>query len=295
MRCLAECDCPHISKLSQGKNATYESDTSANDMLQTIASVIRKDIDNKLLKSRFISVYADESTDIGMQKKLVVYARGIDPDSFTPTTYYLENVIVTSGSGQVVSQALLDCIEERNIPMSKVMGFGGDGAKAMTGRKEGVTGHLIRVNPMLLNYHCIAHRLALVSSQAADSNPYMKEYQEILTGMFYFFKGSANRNEKLKQVQELLDEPALKVKEVHEVRLMSIYKAVETFYKCLDSLLSVFSTDKDAKAKGYSKKLGNSDFIATTYTLMDILPIITELCLVFQKKRLGCFSSTSFS
>ena len=71
----------------------------ANDMLQTIASVIRKDIDNKLLKSPFISVYADESTDIGMQKKLVVYARGIDPDSYTPATYYLENVKVTSGSG----------------------------------------------------------------------------------------------------------------------------------------------------------------------------------------------------
>ena len=54
---------------------------------------------------------------------------------------------------------------------------------------------------MLLNYHCIVHRLALVSSQAAASNPYMKEYQEILTGMFYIFKGSANKNEKLKDVQ----------------------------------------------------------------------------------------------
>ena len=78
----------------------------------------------------------------------------------------------------------------------------------------------------------------------------------------------------------------MKVKEVHEVRWMSIYKAVETVYRSLDSLLSVFSTDKDPKAKGYSKKLGNSDFISTTYMLMDVLPIITELCLVFQKTDL---------
>ena len=104
------------------------------------------------------------------------------------------------------------------MPLSKVMGFGSDGAKAMTGTKEGVTGHLLRVNPMLLNYHCIAHRLALVSSQAADSVPYLTEYQDILTEFFYFFKGSANRNEKLKDIQSLLDEPTLKVKEVHEVR-----------------------------------------------------------------------------
>ena len=172
------------------------------------------------------------------------------------------------------------------MPLSKVMGFGSDGAKAMTGTKEGVTGHLLRVNPMLLNYHCIAHRLALVSSQAVDSVPYLKEYQDILTGLFYFFKGSANRNEKLKDIQSLLDEPTLKVKEVHEVRWLSIYKAVETVYRCLDSLLSLFSTEKDPKAKGYSKKLGNTDFISTTYMLMDILPIITELCLVFQKSDL---------
>lgn len=76
------------------------------------------------------------------------------------------------------------------------------------------------------------------------------------------------------------------MKEVHEVRWLSIYKAVETVYRCLDSLLSLFSTEKDPKAKGYSKKLGNTDFISTTYMLMDILPIITELCLVFQKSDL---------
>ena len=283
---LAECECPYMSKLSHADNASYRSETTANDMLQSVASVIREKIDNKLLRSPFISIFADESTDIGMEKKLVVYARTLDPENYTATTHYLENVKVSCGSGQVVSQAILDCLEQRNVPLSKVMGFGSDGAKAMTGTKEGVTGHLLRVNPMLLNYHCIAHRLALVSSQAADSVPYLKEYQDILTGLFYFFKGSANRNEKLKDIQRLLDEPTLKVKEVHEVRWLSIYKAVETVYRCLDSLLSLFSTEKDPKAKGYSKKLGNTDFISTTYMLMDILPIITELCLVFQKSDL---------
>ena len=127
-------------------------------MLETLATVIRKDIDNKLLRSPSMSFYADESTDIGMQKKLVVYARGFDPDKYTPSTYYLENVEVSSGSGRWY-----------------LMGFGSDGARAVTGTKEGVTGHLMRETPMLLNYHCVAHRLALVSSHAAASIPYMKE------------------------------------------------------------------------------------------------------------------------
>ena len=91
-------------------------------------------------------------------------------------------------------------------------------------------------------------------------------------------------------MQELLNEPNLKVKEVHEVHWMSIYKAVETVYRSIDSLISLFSTEKDAKPKGFAKKLGNSDFISTTYMLMDILPIITELCMVFQKTDLDVFT-----
>lgn len=102
--------------------------------------------------------------------------------------------------------------------------------------------------------------------------------------MFYFFKASANRCEKLKEAQQLLDEDEMKVKEVHEVRWMSIYKAVDTVFRSLDSLITLFTTDKDAK--GYAKKLATYDFIATTYMLKDILPIITALCLVFQRRDL---------
>ena len=51
--------------------------------------------------------------------------------------------------------------------MSKIMGLG-NGAKVMTGTGKGLTGFLLKNKPMLLNYHCIAHKLALVTSQAAN-------------------------------------------------------------------------------------------------------------------------------
>ena len=71
---MAECECPYMSKLSHADNASYRSETTANDMLQSIASVIREKIDNKLLRSPFISIFADKSTDI-------VYARTLDPEN----------------------------------------------------------------------------------------------------------------------------------------------------------------------------------------------------------------------
>jgi hypothetical protein len=58
----------------------------------------------------------------------------------------------------------------------------------------------------------------------------LKEYQETLAGIFYFFKSSSLRHDRLENIQKLLDEATLKIREVHEVRWMSIYKAVETVY-----------------------------------------------------------------
>jgi len=161
------------------------------------------------------------------------------------------------------------------------MGLGTGGAKVMTGTGEGVTGYMLRENPMTLNYHCLAHKLALVTSQAANNVPYLVDYQSTLTGIFYFFKASANRTTKLADIQDMLNEPKLKIKEVHEVRWLSVYLAVKTVYQCLDSLITFFATDKDAKSKGYVNKMSQYDFIATTYLLMDILPVVSELSLIW--------------
>ena len=50
-------------------------------------------------------------------------------------------------------------MENRKIEPEKIMGLGTDGASVMTGTKEGMTGHMKRKNPMMINVHCIAHRL----------------------------------------------------------------------------------------------------------------------------------------
>lgn len=115
---------------------------------------------------------------------------------------------------------------------------------------------------------------------------YLVEYQTVLTGIFYFFKSSAKRCHHLYEIQTVLNEPHLKVKEVHEVRWLSVYLAVETVYKILDLLITFFTQDKDAKSKGYAKKLIQYDFISSTYLLMDVLPVVTKLCLLFQRTDL---------
>ena len=75
--------------------------------------------------------------------------------------------------------------------------------------------------------------------------------------MFYFFKASANCTGQLASVQTLLEEPNLKIKEVHEVRWLSVYLAVQTGYKCLDSLITYFTTEKMQNLKAFQKSSYN--------------------------------------
>ena len=62
----------------------------------------------------------------------------------------------------------------------------------------------------MLSIHCGAHRLALASSQAADSITYLKRFDSHLITLFYYFKNSAVREAALHQIQEVMDEPVLR-------------------------------------------------------------------------------------
>lgn len=74
-----------------------------------------------------------------------------------------------------------------NIPLSKMFGFGSDGAAVMVGgaavmvrRSAGVATKLKGHNLEMISIHCGAHKLALASSQAANKIPDLKSLIAIL-------------------------------------------------------------------------------------------------------------------
>ena len=212
-----------MENLNVSKAATHTSERTANDRLKSLASAIRRQLDIQLLKSPYISVLCDESTDISVTKTLVVYTCILGPDSFTASTHFVGNMKVHNGTATVITQALKELLQEKQVGTPSVMALGSDGATVMTSGKGGVTGLLKHVNPMLTNYHCMAHRLALVTFQASQNMPYLVKYQEILTGLLYYFKNSSVCTESLKAIQQVLEEPQLKLREVQEVRWRAIY------------------------------------------------------------------------
>ncbi len=141
----------------------------------------------------------------------------------------------------------------------------------------------------MLNVHCIAHRLALCTSQAADKFSPMKEHQEVLTSLYYYFKNSPARVDRLAAIHEVMESPQIRYKEVHAVRWLSFFNALEAVYRTLDPLLTYLAgvdAKKDPKAVHLKKKIGSAKFISLTYLLMDIIPVVSKLNLFFQKENL---------
>ena len=93
-------------------------------------------------------------------------------------------------------------------------------------------------------------------------------------------------SQKLAAIQDILEEPQIKDKEVLEVRWLSFFNALEVIFRCLDSLLTYFTEDNSEKGTGLGKKIANEDFVKTIYVLMDVMSIINKLCETFQKQKL---------
>ena len=131
---LEDLDCPHINELGMQQNTSYRSETTANDIVECLAEALRKRIDEKMRKSMFISLLCDESTDTSTAKKLIVYTITLDPETFDVNTTFVSNVFVPNGTGETITDALVNLLKEKEISISKIMGFGSDSAAVMTGK-----------------------------------------------------------------------------------------------------------------------------------------------------------------
>ena len=141
----------------------------------------------------------------------------------------------------------------------------------------------------MINIHCVAHRLALVTSQAAGDIDCLKDLQHLLTDLFYYFSKSSNRSQDLEEIQDILKDPRLKIKEIHEVRWLSFFEALSTVYSSLPALLTFFDgvkKQKDAKGEGLARRLATQKTIYVLTTMLDVMAPVMVMVQAFQTKDL---------
>ena len=68
-----------------------------------------------------------------------------------------------------------------------------EGASVMTGSRSGVATRLKELNPQLINFHCICHRLALACTDTLTSMSSISSVLKWLSQLWYMFQNSPKR------------------------------------------------------------------------------------------------------
>ena len=242
----------------------------------------------RIQKSPYVGLMLDESLDIAVQKKLVLFFKILVEGK--SKIEFAANVEVKDGKAETIYAAVLKYLEESNVPVKKLSGLGTDGASVMTGRVNGLAVRLQQVNGKIVAVWCVAHKLALVAHWAAKAVPYLVQYEEIVIGIYNFFQYSAVRYNKLKELKNLMNQKVKRFKKPTQVRWLSTFEAVEAIYSAWTLLILSLeheaasnNSEGAAKARGMVRKIKSFVFLATTCFLRDVLGLITKCSKVFQK------------
>ncbi|XP_066298487.1 zinc finger protein 862-like [Branchiostoma lanceolatum] len=285
----SELGCEVLRPLHVGSNATYTSSTIAKEFLAVIGALVEEQTLATVRDSPFLGLMCDETVDISTTNELVLYCRCIDGAGKLQVKF-LKVVPLKDGKALTIKNALMQHLEGKDLSLQKVAGFGSDGAACMIGRKGGVATLLKVDNQTMINIHCVAHRAALAIGQAGGRVKYIGEtFKPNLLSLFLFYNNSSVRSEGLKEIQEVLNDLQLKMKQPKDVRWLSHDSATSALYRSIRSVLVHLNSEMNkgvVMATALWGWLHTYKAIATLYLLCDVLPQISSLSKIFQQKSL---------
>ncbi|XP_053409202.1 zinc finger protein 862-like [Mercenaria mercenaria] len=275
-----------LNNLHKGDNDKGESQRFIQEAVLTMGNLVQRPLLNDLRASPWYSIMVDETTDVAVVKDLIVYARSLKDGK--SCTEFMTVLHLSSGTADAILESLTNFLREIDLPLEKMCAIGSDGAAVMVGRQNGVSTQLRRQVPHLLSNHCVAHRLALAVGQASKGVPYLQKFKDILGQLHRFYANSAVRMDGLRQIQDLQNDPVLKLSQAKDVRWLSHDKATQTLKLCLPSVIA--SLEREAKERNDSQAMGLAVFVQTykfllTLSMMcDILPHMSALSKAMQAK-----------
>src|SRR2546421_12800938 len=194
--------------------------------------------------------------------------------------------ILTECDAKNITQVLINIFKKKGI-LSKLVAFASDGASVMLGKNEGVAAKLSRVctYPLIVN-HCVAHRLALACKDARKEIEFYKEAELLVKKIYGYFKNSCSRIQQLKEIQDLLECPILKIKRLYDIRWLAWYEAIKNICNSISALLEVFKEAKNGGGQELYIQLKSWRMLAFLYFFYDILEHVTQLSKFLQKRNL---------
>ncbi|KAK9847359.1 hypothetical protein WJX84_010111, partial [Apatococcus fuscideae] len=198
----------------------------------------------QIAASPYCSVLLDNSTDKSLEEHCLLYVRYLDLKTMKAKTEYLCTVKLFSKTGLSLFETLKLVLGILGIDMSKVTAMFTDGDAAMTGRENGLRGHLQRLNPFLLSAHCAAHKTNLVLAAMASTHDRLDQLDKVLQKTHNYFGRSPKKYQMWKRFAEMNGLTATKVPMFNKTHWFSRKQCINFMLKSLPILILFFASRK---------------------------------------------------
>ncbi|KAL0151841.1 hypothetical protein M9458_052842, partial [Cirrhinus mrigala] len=249
------------------ENATVFKGTSKtvqNELLDCMLSVVREQIIQDAQSSDFLSIQADETTDIATQCQFVLVLRYIDAKSNVQESFF-EFIPLRSTTADSIATVLKErlAVILPEDQKSKLISQAYDGASVMRGATAGVQRKMQDVYPNAHYIHCYAHQPNLIMQQATSHISKVRIFFSDLGGFSSFFSRSPKRTDVLDKVVAHRLPTSSNVRwNFHSCAINTVFEHREDLIRCFQSIR--YSGDFDPvtvrEAGAFAMLLENQDF-----------------------------------
>lgn len=283
------------------KNASYISKTTQNDLIECCGELIRNKIVDKIKKSKFFTIIADETTDVSVCEQLTICIRYFDVDTKEIQEDFLMFVEVVKLTGENIAHHILKALESLNLDITLCRGQAYDGGANMSGKIKGVQARISSIQPLAFFTHCASHRLNLAISTACTISS-IRNAVGVISSVANFFRDSAQRIHLLREeIQAHLPKEKQNIlKKMCETRWVERHEAVLTFLDvlpCLPEILQKMADQDQGNRRSATppfsllQSIMSSEFIISLVILSDILGITLPLSRSLQAIEIDILSA----
>ncbi|MCO5602422.1 hypothetical protein L7F22_056553 [Adiantum nelumboides] len=149
--------------------SAYTNRTSGMEFIQAARDFNWEKLKDSIAKSPFFFVLIDDSTDLVLEKHMIVYMTFLENEGKGACACkFVALLSLANGKAQIKFDQLMALVKSMGLNVENWIGFASDGAFCMQGVNNGVLAKIRAIIPRMIGVHCVAHREALVVADACD-------------------------------------------------------------------------------------------------------------------------------
>ncbi|KAJ4432415.1 hypothetical protein ANN_21034 [Periplaneta americana] len=235
-----------------GKNASYISWKTQNEIISACNYIIRSQIVVRVNEARCFAILADESVDVSGTEQFSLSVRFLENDSIREE--FLQFIPVSETTGINLARTILESLTRFNVDLKYMRGQGYNGASAMSGQFQGAQAFILKECPAALYVHCASHSLNLAISDACCV-PEIRNCIGIVGKVCEFFNTPKRQDVLINSIKELCPEnKRSKLVQMCATRWIERHDTVMVLMELMDAVLPALKTislwtDKDVSSK----------------------------------------------